>query len=333
MRKPFKQPSQQALPKTKSAQPASAPSRNTPAIKSSANRPFAKKSMGNGPVTQAAKSDSSQRMGLGTNLIYTDNFVSKDEKAKIVKYLTTLHPIWENRFSEEHLKTSQDEQRSLLRPVYWLGNWQFACLNYYHPPKGIEFRCVSAEAYPPVLRKLVDQIEKIVRAEFDERDIPKRWHLNTCLINYYGDREENGAWIDTARVGEHKDFEPGPVGSISFGDRALFQFVKSSGKGNQSQVVLQQWLDDSSLQIFGGEKFKNQLFHRVQRVESKGLQFKDLNTPRFRTRRINFTFRYVPSDHVQPMKRFPENLQKEIQGYVNQLAARSEFWKDQISGL
>src|SRR3712207_7147345 len=39
------------------------------------------------------------------------------------------------------------------------------------------------------------------------------WHLNTCLVNFYGSRLEDGRWVDTARVGEHKDFEPGPVRS------------------------------------------------------------------------------------------------------------------------
>ena len=133
-----------------------------------------------------------------------------------------------------------------------------------------------------------------------------------------------------ARVGEHKDFEPGPVASISFGEKALFQFVKSSGKNNQSQVVLQQWLNDRSLQLFGGEKFKNQLFHRVQRVEKKGLEFKYLNTTQFKTRRINFTFRYVPDEHVQPLARFPQIQQQDVSKYVTKLSEHSEFWRNNI---
>lgn len=268
------------------------------------------------------------------NLIYQKDYITASDKKNILNYLSTLHPIWENRFSESNPPPIGEPNRSLLRPVYWLGNWQFACLDYYHPPKGIHHRCVQAEAYPPVLQKLINEIEKMVRDKFSEKDVPRDWHLNTCLINYYGDKieTENGQIkkIDMARVGEHKDFEPGPVASISFGEKAMFQFVKSIGKSSKSDVVLQQWVEDSSLQIFGGDKFKKQLFHRVQRVENKGVSFTNLNTSNFETRRINFTFRYVPRDHIQPFFRLPKNLRHDIHGYVSTLAKKSTYWKEQL---
>jgi len=268
------------------------------------------------------------------NLIYQKDYISSSDKKNILDYLSTLHPIWENRFSESNPPPNNEPNRLLLRPVYWLGNWQFACLDYYHPPKGIHNRCVQAEKYPPVLQKIISDIEKTVRDKFSDKDIPSDWHLNTCLINYYGDKIETENNIikktDMARVGEHKDFEPGPVASISFGEKAMFQFVKSTGKSQKSDVILQQWLDDSSLQIFGGDKFKKQLFHRVQRVESKGLVFKNLNTTHFETRRINFTFRYVPRDHIQSYFRLPKNLQTDTHGYVVDLSKKSKFWKEQL---
>jgi DNA oxidative demethylase len=269
------------------------------------------------------------------NLIYQKDYISGSDKKLILDYLSTLHPIWENRFSESNPPPNGENNRSLLRPVYWLGNWQFACLDYYHPPKGIHNRCVQAEKYPAILQKIVNETEKMVHDKFSDKDIPSDWHLNTCLINYYGDKieNENGQIkkIDMARVGEHKDFEPGPVVSISFGEKAMFQFVKSTGKSQKSDVVLQQWLDDSSLQIFGGDKFKKQLFHRVQRVENKNFVFKNMNTTQFETRRINFTFRYVPRDHIQPYFRLPENLRSDIHGYVTQLSTKSKFWKEQLA--
>ena len=150
------------------------------------------------------------------------------------------------------------------------------------------------------------------------------------MINFYGNKFYDDVAIDSARVGEHKDFEPGPVASVSFGEKALFQFVKSEGKQQKSQVILQQWLDDSSLQIFGGDKFKKQLFHRVQRVENKGIVFKDLKTMGFETRRINFTFRYVPREHVQPYRSFPENLRADLKNYVTELATHSTYWKNEL---
>jgi alkylated DNA repair protein (DNA oxidative demethylase) len=269
------------------------------------------------------------------NLIYEKDYVSGSDKKLILDYLSSLHPIWENRFSASNPPPNNESNRSLLRPVYWLGNWQFACLDYYHPPKGIHHRCVRGEKYPPVLQKIISDVEKKVRDQFSEKDIPRDWQLNTCLINYYGNKIDvkNNETVktDMARVGEHKDFEPGPVASISFGEKAMFQFVKSSGKSQKSNVVLQQWLDDSSLQIFGGDKFKKQLFHRVQRVENKGLIFKNTNTTNFETRRINFTFRYVPYDHIQTYNQLPAHLQTDISGYIAQLGTHSKYWKEQIS--
>ena len=269
------------------------------------------------------------------NLIYLKDFVSKTEKEQIFDYLKTIHPIWENRYSASNPPPEGEENRQLLRPVYWLGNWQFACLDYYHPPKGMYNRCVDAEKYPVVLEKLLLKIQNLIRDSFTEKDIPRDWELNTCLINYYGHKKirlENGEYkkIDSARVGEHKDFEPGPIASVSFGEKALFQFVRSIGKSQQSDIVLQQWLDDSSLQLFGGEKFKKQLFHRVQRVEEKGTLYQDLNTTFFETRRVNFTFRYVPKDHILPLHKIPETLRADVLPYINDLAQKSDYWKNEL---
>lgn len=266
------------------------------------------------------------------SLIYKQNYISGKEKQEILKYLETLYPIWEMRYSKNNPPPENQKQRPLLRPVYWLGNWQFACLNYYHPPKGIYNRCVTAEGFPPILEYLIQKIEALVHEHYNPRDIPRGWHLNTCLINYYGDQiQEDGKRLDCARVGEHKDFEPGPVASISFGERALFQFVSSQGTESKSNVVVQQWLEDSSLQIFGGDKFKKHLFHRVQRVEKKDDKVFPLNEiSNFETRRINFTFRYVPDEHIVPFNRLPAEAQEDVRGYMEKLSEHSEFFKSQI---
>ncbi|MGZ3744401.1 MAG: alpha-ketoglutarate-dependent dioxygenase AlkB [Pseudobdellovibrionaceae bacterium] len=265
------------------------------------------------------------------NLVYKPVYVSVAEKAEILKYLSTLHPLWEMRYSKNNPPPPDQLQRRLLRPVYWLGNWQFACLNYYHPPKGILHRCVSAEPYPPVMAELVHKIETLVKSEFNPKDVPRGWHLNTCLINFYGDQiSPEGKILDCARVGEHKDFEPGPVASISFGDKALFQFVESQGTQSQSKVILQQWLEDRSLQLFGGEKFKKKLFHRVQRVEKKAGEKFNLQVTGFETRRINFTFRYVPDEHIQPFFKLPTSAQEDIREYMQTLAKNSPFFEKHL---
>lgn len=266
------------------------------------------------------------------NLIYEENYLTKDQRAEFVSYLETLNPLWENRFSKHNPPPEGDRQRRLLRPVYWLGNWQFACLNYYHPPKGIDFRCVEAEPFPNFMQQVVFAIEDKVRNEFAAYDIPHKWHLNTCLINYYGSAIIDGKRVDAARVGEHKDFEPGPVASISFGEKALFQFVESFGRDRnaKSKIILQQWLGDCSLQVFGGDKFKKKLFHRVQRVEEKIRKPFTVNVNDFETRRINLTFRYVPDDHVQPFQKFPAHLKEDVMEYMQALAKSSEFFAGQI---
>lgn len=111
------------------------------------------------------------------------------------------------------------------------------------------------------MARIVLQIEQMVHSMYSPTDVPRGWHLNTCLVNYYGDQiTPDGKKIDCARVGEHKDFEPGPVASISFGEKALIQFVRSQSTKSQSEVIQQQWLDDSSLQIFGSNRYKKCTF-------------------------------------------------------------------------
>jgi hypothetical protein len=214
--------------------------------------------------------------------------------------------------------------------VYWLGNWQFACLDYYRPPKGVEDRCVRAEPFPRVLSSLVKRIEGITRRMFTHPDLPKLWTLNTCLINLYGRRREGESWVDTARVGEHKDFEPGPVASISLGERALFQFVESRRPGERDGVVAQQWLDDGSLQIFGGDKWKRRTLHRVQRVDHRAGHTFELAVSDFETRRINFTFRYVPEEHVFRFAELSPAARRDVVGYMETLAKGSAYFRREL---
>lgn len=256
-------------------------------------------------------------------LFYHPTFIKRNEREAILEWLKTLYPIWEMRFSENNPPPEGDTQRKLLRPVYWLGNWQFACLNYYHPPKGVQNRCIHAEDYPPVLKKILENIEGITKMHFKKNEVPRGWKLNTCLINFYGTSiDENGKKVDTARVGDHKDFELGPVASVSFGERAFFQFVLGK-KDVKNNVLFEQWLEDSSLQIFAGDLYKDKAFHRVQRVESKLKTFFDLNVDNFETRRINFTFRYVPVEHIVHFKDLPAPQKSDVMGYMQELAKNS----------
>jgi hypothetical protein len=262
---------------------------------------------------------------------YFKNYLDARARAELLHFLSRIHPLWELRYSTERPPPEGRSQRRLLRPVYWLGNWQFACLDYYRPPRGVVDRCVQAEAFPPVLARLVADVEAKIKKLFPPAHVPRGSKLNTCLINLYGDRKEGTRWLDSARVGEHRDFEPGPVASLSMGERALLQFVMPHRSGDRAEPFLSQWLDDGSLQIFGGPLFKDRALHRVQRVDDKhGLdlppQLED-----FSTRRVNFTFRFVPEQHVTPFERLGERARRDVRGYVAELARHSRFFKDALA--
>ena len=259
--------------------------------------------------------------------VYEPSFVDTGARGEILAWLATLRPLWEMRYSTRRPPPAGKDQRGLLRPVYWLGNWQFACLGYYEPPKRTRDAAVAAEPFPPVLARLVAQIERRVRGGFPPPTVPRRWHLNTCLVNFYGDRLDGGKAVDAARVGEHRDFEPGPVASLSLGERARFQFVRRGAR--DAPPVRTQWLDDNSLQIFGGPRWKDDLLHRVQRVDDKhGMSLPPAITG-FRTRRVNFTFRYVPDEHIAPFAQLPPRARDDVADYVAQLAETSPYWKAQ----
>ena len=263
---------------------------------------------------------------------YNRSFLSAADRAEVLAWLSTLVPLWEQRYSTLRPPPDGQPQRGLLRPVYWLGNWQFACLDYYRPPKGTSDRCVRAEPFPPVLQRLVAKMEEKTRTLFRKgEDIPAGWRLNTCLVNFYGDRLEGERWVDVARVGEHKDFEPGPVASLSLGERALLQFVTSKRPGERDGVVLEQWLDDGSLEIFGGRQWKEETFHRVQRVDRRAGQLLPPDIQGFRTRRVNFTFRFVPEVHVQRFCDLSAQAQEDVRGYVETLARASSFFRAELA--
>src|SRR6516164_8993355 len=69
--------------------------------------------------------------------LIVQGYLHERARAKILRYLESVRPIWEFRFPLDRPPPRGETQRRLLRPVYWLGNWQFACLDYYRTPKGI----------------------------------------------------------------------------------------------------------------------------------------------------------------------------------------------------
>lgn len=258
--------------------------------------------------------------------LYVRDYVDADARGQLLEWLAALHPLWEQRYSTRRPPPAGKAQRPLLRPVYWLGNWQFACLGYYEPPRRVHDRCVAAEPFPPVLAAMVADIEARIRRGFVAADVPPGWRLNTCLVNFYGSRREGSRWVDVARVGEHRDFEPGPVASVSIGERALFQFV-ARGRAPGQAPVRSQWIDDGSLQAFGGPWWKDDLLHRVQRVEDRAHLELPPAIDGFRTRRVNLTFRFVPDRDVVPFHRLGAEAREDVRGYVEELARHSPYFQ------
>jgi hypothetical protein len=98
-------------------------------------------------------------------------------------------------------------------------------------------------------------------------------------------------------------------------------------------VVFQQWLEDGSLQIFGGRRWKEELFHRVQRVDKKmGLEL-PVDIENFKVRRINFTFRYVPKKDWVKFKELPTGLKEDVTPYVEELAKYSPFFANLLRSV
>jgi len=279
-----------------------------------------------GPLLE--RSSGPQR-GLDAGCAYEPDFVTASQRQALDAWLGKLHPLWEQRYSTKRPVPEGKRQHGLLRPVYWLGNWQFACLGYYEPPRRTQHCAVAAEPFPPMLQQMVSTIERRIRTQFPASYVPSGWHLNTCLINFYGNRWDGNRWQDVARVGEHRDFEPGPVASISLGERALFQFVQ---RGQLAAApVRTQWLENNSLQLFGGPYWKDDLLHRVTRVENKLKATLGPTISDFATRRINLTFRYVPSVDVTPFRALSPRAQSDIAEYMATLAKHSAFFAAQLA--
>lgn len=265
-------------------------------------------------------------------LEHVHRFVSRDDADALGAWATSVLPIFESRHSGRYGARRGQDQRTLLRPVYWLGGWQHACRGYYRPPDYVADRVMQAEPFPDVLARLTTRIEERARALFDEVDCPPKWRLNTCLVNYYGLSRSGERWVDRARVGGHKDHEPGPVASISLGAKALFQFATKPRGPEDKDVVLQGWLRDRSMVLFGTERWKSEVFHRVPRVAREDEHVFPLPYDDFRVRRVNFTLRYVPEEHIVTFGEMSAEARDQVREYVAALSEGSTFFADALRG-
>src|SRR5258705_2865055 len=78
---------------------------------------------------------------------YDPRYLDAAARAEILTWLATLHPLWELRYSTRRPPPLGKYQRGLLRPVYWLGKWQFPYLGYYVPPPRTAARADRPEPF------------------------------------------------------------------------------------------------------------------------------------------------------------------------------------------
>src|SRR5258705_5990067 len=86
---------------------------------------------------------------------YDPRYLDAAARAEILTWLATLHPLWELRYSTRRPPPPGKDQRGLLRPVYWLGNWQVACVRYYEPPRRNAGCPARPRPFPPPLARAV----------------------------------------------------------------------------------------------------------------------------------------------------------------------------------
>jgi alkylated DNA repair protein (DNA oxidative demethylase) len=65
----------------------------------------------------------------------------------------------------------------------------------------------------------------------------------------------------------------------------------------------------------------------VQRVDDRTSLTLPPQISGFSTRRINFTFRFVPDRHILPFAKLGQTAQGDVRGYLEQLAQGSPFFR------
>jgi len=251
---------------------------------------------------------------------YLPRFVEPGEADFLINYFGTLPALWENRHSQgKHARQGQRERR-ILRPVYWLGAWQFACLGYYSEPDFQRDRCVRAEPFPAPMQAILARLKAVASEHLspDESLQP----ATSALINFYGTKLATPP-VDLARLRAHRDLEPGPVMMISIGQPARFEFVDEAG-----ELVLGVWLRHRSACVLSGPRFKDTLYHRVVAVRH-GLEPR-LSTvlPDFRLRRVSVSFRHVPEEFIHDIENLAPEARAQIEPYLKQLGEHSDFFAE-----
>ena len=261
---------------------------------------------------------------------YLPGFITPAEGVELLRYFGSLKPLWESRHAGGDAARAGATSRRLTRPVYWLGAWQFACLGYYALPNHTTEKCLRAEPFPEVMTSVLQRLAPKLSAHQDATEQGQA--PNTCLINYYGseltkDRTGRSQPVDYARLRMHRDGEPGPVVMFSIGRPGLFEFVDGA-RPDESELSL--WLQDRSVVLFSGPRFKDHLYHRVTRVLHGETKAMPTVLEGFKLMRVSVSFRSVPEADIKSLREFSAPAQAKVHGYVEQLAQSSPHFRAQL---
>jgi DNA oxidative demethylase len=253
---------------------------------------------------------------------YLPRFIEAEEGVELAAFFAGLRPLWEQRHAPGSPSRRGGASR-LTRPVYWLGAWQFAALGYYAEPDHQRDRCLRAEPFPEVMTRILLRLRPELARHGGPDALP-----NTCLVNYYGRERppDGGPPIDTARLGMHRDQEPGPVVMFSIGQPAQFEFVEPDAPEPRRS----QWLADRSVVLLSGPVYKDHLYHRVTRVRHGEAPTLNTSLPGFEVRRVSVSFRYVPERWVHDLGDLGPEAQAVALPYVRALAVHSAHFARQL---
>jgi hypothetical protein len=256
---------------------------------------------------------------------YLPRFFSAEEAKDLIQSFELLKPIWEERHGgRDHARDGAGSRR-ITRPVYWLGAWQFASLGYYAEPLHRQGRCLRGEALLPTMQQILERL----RPELASHDCAQISDPmpNTCLINYYGSKVGEGPPVDQARLRMHRDGEPGPVIMFCTGQPGLLEFIDPN-LSDEAELAL--WTRHRSVVIISGDDFKDRLYHRLVRVKHGAEPEMSSPLPGFSLRRVSVSFRHVPETLIADLDGLPEESQKRVRPYVEELARSSPHYADQL---
>ena len=160
---------------------------------------------------------------------------------------------------------------------------------------------------------------------FPPNVVPRRWHLNTCLVNFYGDRDR-GRQGDRCRARRRASRLRARSGRVAVARRARAVSVRPPRRAAMRHRCARSGSRTTRCRSSAVRAGRT----TCSTACSASTTSTKLDLPPkidgFRTRRVNFTFRYVPDEHVTPFAQLPAAARDDVRDYVAELAQHSPFF-------